>query len=270
LTGEPIKLADALLQLGSIALSEWDREEGDRLLREYIVLDEQMGAWVHLSSAVNTLAVSLRMQGRFEEGLLLEEEWATKLGGLRSPAQELGALLNKAHVHLHQGFCDRASAEASQVLAVRSARRAQQATSRVSHVLGAAAIAREAYAEARRLLGEAKYIFRASPWQDHLEHTLALLAYADLGLADRAAAIEHLVEALTIASDLKYLAPHLFVLPAAALLSLYYGHVERAVEIYALACREPFVANSRWFEDVAGRRIAATAAMLSSDEVTAA
>jgi hypothetical protein len=42
------------------------------------------------------------------------------------------------------------------------------------------------------------------------------------------------------------------------------------VELYALASRYPFVANSRWFEDVAGVDIAAAAASLSTAVVTAA
>ena len=46
--------------------------------------------------------------------------------------------------------------------------------------------------------------------------------------------------------------------------------LEQAVELYALASRYPFVANSRWFEDVAGRHIAAVAATLPPDVVTAA
>jgi len=43
--------------------------------------------------------------------------------------------------------------------------------------------------------------------------------------------------------------------------------VESAVELYALASRYPFVANSRWFEDVAGKHIAVAAAALPPDVV---
>jgi hypothetical protein len=42
------------------------------------------------------------------------------------------------------------------------------------------------------------------------------------------------------------------------------------VELYALASRYPFVANSQWFEDVAGKHIAALARDLPSDAVAAA
>ena len=42
------------------------------------------------------------------------------------------------------------------------------------------------------------------------------------------------------------------------------------MQFYALASRYPYVANSCWFEDVAGRHIAAVAATLPPDIVAAA
>jgi len=62
----------------------------------------------------------------------------------------------------------------------------------------------------------------------------------------------------------------MLALPAIALLLADEGEKERAVELYALASRYPLVANSRWFEDVAGRHIAAVAATLPPDAVAAA
>jgi hypothetical protein len=59
-------------------------------------------------------------------------------------------------------------------------------------------------------------------------------------------------------------------LPAIALLLADRGETERAVELYALASRYPYVANVQWFEDVAGKQIAAVAATLPPDVVAAA
>jgi hypothetical protein len=42
------------------------------------------------------------------------------------------------------------------------------------------------------------------------------------------------------------------------------------VEIYALASRYPYVANSQWFEDIAGKQITAVAATLPPEVVAAA
>ncbi len=64
--------------------------------------------------------------------------------------------------------------------------------------------------------------------------------------------------------------PALQSLPAMALLLLDDGAPARAVELYPLAWRYPYVANSRWFEDVAGREISAAAEALPPEVVAAA
>jgi hypothetical protein len=48
------------------------------------------------------------------------------------------------------------------------------------------------------------------------------------------------------------------------------GEKEQTGELYALASRYPRVANLRWFEDFAGRHIAAIAATLPPDVIKAA
>jgi hypothetical protein len=59
--------------------------------------------------------------------------------------------------------------------------------------------------------------------------------------------------------------PVMYGLPIAALLLADQGEVERAVEVYACASRYPFVANSRWFEEMAGEQIRFAAASLPSE-----
>jgi hypothetical protein len=48
------------------------------------------------------------------------------------------------------------------------------------------------------------------------------------------------------------------------------GQELQAVELYALASRYPFVANSIWFADVVGQKIEAITATLPPETVTAA
>ncbi len=60
------------------------------------------------------------------------------------------------------------------------------------------------------------------------------------------------------------------MLGAIALYLVDRGEVERAVELYALALRNPHFANSRWFEDVAEKHIATAAKALPPDVVDAA
>jgi hypothetical protein len=64
--------------------------------------------------------------------------------------------------------------------------------------------------------------------------------------------------------------PVAFSLPGIALLWAYCGEAERAVELYALISCVPVVSHWHWFEDVAGRHIAAAAATLPPHTVAAA
>jgi tetratricopeptide (TPR) repeat protein len=60
------------------------------------------------------------------------------------------------------------------------------------------------------------------------------------------------------------------VLPGIALLFIDLDQPERAVELYTLALNNPYVANSQWFEDVAGKHIAKAAESLPVEVVEAA
>ena len=70
---------------------------------------------------------------------------------------------------------------------------------------------------------------------------------------------EHVREAPRITVEVEADFPLLRMLPVVALLLGDVGEAERAVAIYALASRYPLVANSRWFEDVVGKHLAADA-----------
>ena len=83
-------------------------------------------------------------------------------------------------------------------------------------------------------------------------------------------AIQAMREGLDIAIETRPLNPMRFELPLMALLSIDNGEVERAVELYAAARQSPYIAHSRWFEDVAGREIEAAASALPPEEVAAA
>lgn len=99
---------------------------------------------------------------------------------------------------------------------------------------------------------------------------LATLAYAVRGLGDVPLARQHLAEALRAAAETRYPGILFHALPAMALPLVDAGEVERGVELYAVASRHPYVGNSRWFETVAGKHIAAVATTLPPEVVKAA
>ena len=132
------------------------------------------------------------------------------------------------------------------------------------------ALVEEAYAEAQGLCKESVTVLQEIGQRDEMCWAIAASGYAARGLGHIPQAGQFLYETLCTAAEIRTFIPLMLVLPGIALIVADRGEVERAVELYALASRYPFVANSRWFEDVAGKQIAAVAATLPPDVVTAA
>lgn len=106
-----------------------------------------------------------------------------------------------------------------------------------------------------------------SPLPTHLPLTgLGYVAYRQGNPQD---AKRYLIAAVTSALEIK----NFFIvraLPAVALLLAADGQVGRAVEVWSLAKRYPYIANSRWFEDIAGRELDEMAALASPEVAGAA
>jgi hypothetical protein len=99
---------------------------------------------------------------------------------------------------------------------------------------------------------------------------LAALGLATFRLGQLSPAAQHLAEALASALTHNSVVPALATLPAIALVLATNGDKVRAVEIWALAKSHPFVANSKWFGDAAGRELEVLAASLLADAAAAA
>ena len=136
--------------------------------------------------------------------------------------------------------------------------------------LGRVALVEEADAKAQRLFQQSVAIFRELGQKDQLAAALASLGHSAHSLGNPTEARQYLMDALQTTIEIGAFLPLLFAIPLAALLTADHGEKERAIELYALASRYSFVANSRWCKDVFGRRIEAVAAALPSDIVTAA
>jgi hypothetical protein len=80
----------------------------------------------------------------------------------------------------------------------------------------------------------------------------------------------HLHEALQVAAETGSWQACFFVVGKTALFVTMQEEVEMGVELYALATRYPYLGNSCFWEDTAGKRIAEIAAGLPEEVVTAA
>ena len=137
-------------------------------------------------------------------------------------------------------------------------------------LLGEVALVEGAFDQAYRALQESRIgiqYLTDDPWDVDQSAWLGLAAR---GLQRGPEARQHLASALDWAGRHRQFIERIVALAGSALLLADEGEAERAIELYALASRYPFVANSRWFEDVVGRQIAAVAATLPPHLVAAA
>ena len=170
----------------------------------------------------------------------------------------------------HLGQYERARASAGAFFA-RGQGWSFQVTVGLGHfVLGLADLAEGAFAEAVQHLQDSVAAHRRNTGRYPSHQFVACLAYAARGLGQRDLARQYLGEALRAAVEIGSFFPLIYAAPAYALLLVDGGEVERAVELYALAAQSPFVANSQWFEDVAGKHIASAVEGLPPEVVAAA
>jgi hypothetical protein len=88
-------------------------------------------------------------------------------------------------------------------------------------------------------------------------------------MGDLAGARDKLRQALALAAELGAVPPLLWALPVAALHYASRDRIELARELYALALRYPFVAESCWFTDVTGKPLAACGVAVADGQIPA-
>ena len=268
--GDQRVISMALTGLGVIAVHLGRFEEAERLLRENLMVSREIGSPAgngSISKGCHHLSFALLCLGTLAEADSLGEEGLAVVNGLGDPPP--GNVWH-SYTEIHLGQYEQARARAQMDLDFFQKAGRRRVVGCSLFVQGQAALAEEAQAEARQLLRESVAVFRAAGGPMDLGQALAVLGYAAHGSGQLSQARQHLREAMQIAAEVGIFMPRILALPGIALLLADQGEVERAVEIYALASRYPFVANSRWFEDVAGKQIGAAAAMLPSEVVAAA
>jgi len=268
----PLDIARLGSHLAEVALRQGQFEKAERLAHESFARCRELKGRTTTAYCVLTWGQSLEKLGRFEQALAPLEECLAIHSDLGNPNWVGLAQTALCSVKLHLGQYEQARTHAQTALArVRKAR----TPFRVGHALlmfGSVALAEEAHTEAQQLLQESVAVFREIGTPADLGWAIAVSSYAVRSLGQVSRAQRYLCEALRILTEIRNVAALLYVLPAAALLLADAGQSagsnrERAVELYTLALRYPFVAKSRWFADVAGNQLAAVAATLPAERV---
>ncbi len=268
--GDRRALAESLRRLAEMVGRQGQPYEGERLARKSIAVCREIGDWVGLAEGLTFLGSMLAYLGSFAEACPLFEESAAISNdlGMRANIAWANNLLGwlKTNLGLYEEAHDLKQTTLDLFLEIGSQPGIAESLLGLSHL----ALVREAYAEAQNLSERSAAIFQEAGIRDERNLVLTCVGHAALGLDQLAQARRYLFEALEGSAEAGTLAPAIFSIALLALLLARQGEVERAVELYALASRYPYVGNSRYWEDVVGRHIATAAATLPPEVAAAA
>jgi tetratricopeptide (TPR) repeat protein len=268
--GDQRGIARSLTEIGIALAHRGQFQEAERLIQESVTIERELGDRIHYAHGLSRLAHVSAWKGEFVKSLSLSEEGWSVLDELGASVQATNVLSQLGSAKAHLGQYDQAHVHLQQALALARVGGQRWAVGATLCFLGHVALAKEQYVDAQQRLRESADVFQKSGDRSDVGWPLALLAGAARGLGRLPTARERLCEALQVSAEIRDVPTQMYALPVAALLLADLGEAERAVEIYALASRYGFVANSRLWEDIAGREIAALAATLPPDVVAAA
>jgi predicted ATPase/predicted Ser/Thr protein kinase len=268
--GDQIGTADSLWRLSITAWVTGRLEESERLAREGLAICQEIGDPQATALGLRGLGESLIRLGKFAESLPLLEKSRAAYDDLAFYFHSVSVDLFSCEANAHLGRYERARSLGQAPLDFFRAVGFPWGIGFYFYAVSLAALGVGAYAEAQQSLLESISNFDAIGHRENKGWALALLGYTCRALGQPDQARRYVAEALQTWADIGAFFPLIYALPAAALLLADRGEHERAVEVYALASRYGFVANSRWFEDVAGRYIAAAAAAMPPEVVAAA
>ncbi|HSM58923.1 MAG TPA: BTAD domain-containing putative transcriptional regulator [Candidatus Sulfomarinibacteraceae bacterium] len=265
--GDTLATARSYSLLGLMVLHIGQLQRSGEYLRKSLSLFRTMDNRADMSVTLALLGVNLLFEGKFEECLAsYEESWAIhrKLGIATEP-HTANVGMTRAMINL--GRYEEARRQAQRDLETYRAVNHRWSVAFTLFNLARIDLVEGATERARRRCEESAGILQEMSERSLLPDVLFCLAYAFRALDERERAVEMMVEALRIVIETEPLNPMRFELPGMALLLADEGELERAIEFYAAALQSPYIANSRWFRDVAGRHIRKVAATLPPDVV---
>ena len=259
-------MLNTLVLLAAVAGQQGQFDEQERYAREHIATARELGDRASVAYGLHLLGIVEVSHGRFAEACLLAREGLELQSDLGLPQLQARLTSSLGEYELHAGQNEAARRHLQEGL------RLCKEVDWLAHVggclagLGREAMARGAYEEAQRWLLEGISTFReTATFLGGIDWALALLAHVAHRLGQPLLARRHLGDALRNASRTELTISALGALATRAVILADQGKAEQAVELYALVARYPGQGNSRWFQDVYGREIAAAAAMLSPD-----
>ncbi len=245
-------------------------KEAQRLHLESLAILKKLGAKFEIADRLHTLSSAMIMDGKFDDGLQYARQSLRDYNelGYDGPYKAKPDI-TIALALMHLSHYSQSRTHAQEALRLSRENDSPQGVGAALLVLGDLALVENSYAEAEKHLQESYSVLKKIV-HNMCAIPLIVLSYVECHLGLTREAQGHLLQALEPASDSKHFFIAIQTIPAAALLAADLGDVERAVELYALACRYPYIGKSHWYEDIAGKQISQAALDLSPDVIKAA
>lgn len=240
--------ARALRWLATVAGSQGQFARDEQLTRGCLAIHESLDNKRAAAQILGIIAIDLYVQGRSSEAITLFAEAISKsrhIGDDSLVAYQLGALASAKET---LGLYDEATALAREALALIRGQNVIVVQSLALRVLCTVAIVQKRYRDAAKLLQERQDLLVGCPLGQQIG--LACQSYLATANKDYTLSVRVLQAALQ-GSD-QAAVSLLWTLPAGALVLARLGAIRQGLALYAAAAREPFVGNSRWFNDVVG------------------
>jgi predicted ATPase len=265
---DQLGLAGTSLWLSLVHSTQGKVKRAKQLAREGLAIYQELDDQFGIANGPHVLAWPFIVAGEYAESAPLMERSVALFDDIGVPRPVAATDLGRARMHLGEYRLVRMHVE--KAIATAQERDMRGETARPLFVLGCVALVEGACEEARQRLAESIAVCQEFENRLWLSKAHAAAGYVARAVGDSDQAQQHLRDALDTTTDRDSFWSVAFTLPLVALLLVDEGELARAVELYALASRYPYVSNSCWFEDVAGRQIAAAALTLPPDAVAVA
>jgi len=269
--GNPLGLIYSLNTRALLSLFRGKTEEAIGFVRQSSIIRRDIGDPGSIGQSAMWLGFTYLFIGCFDEALESYEEAITIFEELGALGPKLNSAVYRAFTHIHNGNYDIGYSQASQFFHDYPQHAFRYAEGISHHVLGCSALVNKEYEEALVRSQQAVDCFReVATLPGWLIACLTIYTIAGLLKEDLLKAQRNLLEAIQIATRMKEFMFLATMLPAAALLVAKKGKVERAVHLYEMASKHPFVGKSQWYTEVVGNRIEEMAKSLPFEVVETA
>ena len=262
--GDKNGVANTLNWLSLNAAQEGDFERMGRLIHESLECSQMLENPMGQADIQYIMGIRMAYMGKFSESLIAIKEAARLYSEIGGQEKRSVVLSIQGWIETNLGDYDqgRVDMEVSNEIAIRV---------NIPHILalnlyglGDIQSAEGLNEQAVKSLQESICLYRQLPKRDEMGMALSFLAAVEARLGRFEQARLHLQEGTLIAAEAGSWQAKVEILANAARVIAEQGNLEWAIEHYALATRHPYLGNSRFWWDVAGKRITELSAGLSN------